>query len=587
MPNVLRVVLYATLVLSCSQPAHKAGGEQAQGPQPDPEPRIRLSDVTQAAGIAFEHVDGATGQLHMPEVMGAGAALFDADADGDLDLYLVQGNTAALASSDAPAHDPKTAARDRLLRNELIPSGHLRFTDVTETSGLEARGYGMGVTTGDVDNDGDVDLFLTNFGGPDELWLNHSVEPGETQPGALRFERVEDDRSGLGDPRWTTGASFADLDRDGWLDLVVTGYVAFDPTTTKTCYHPSSAEDYCGPQSYRALPDRLYRNRGGSEAGTFEDVTTQSGLGTTFGPGLGVVTADVDGDGWLDVLVANDAADNQLWRNQGGLRFVDDGLLAGVATNGSGQREASMGIAVFDLETDGDLDFFLTHLDTETNTLYVNQGDGTFLDRTRVAGLAADSWPFTAFGTGRLDADGDGIQDLLVLNGAVKRFNEHASASESPLAQPAQLYRGLGDGRFVLASATPAISSPAVRRGAAFGDIDNDGDIDVILTENGGPARLVRNDAPTRPWLGLRLIEHGRDALGTRIQIEQQGETSWQWVHTDGSYLSARDPRILVTGSTTGAPIQVEVTWSDGATERFDASLEERYRSLVQGTGGT
>jgi hypothetical protein len=532
-------------------------------------------DATEEAGLDFVHVNGMSGQLVLPEITGPGAALFDFDNDGDLDLYLVQGGPLGPDKTDA---DRPT---DRLYRNglEIRPDGSrsVRFTDMTGAAGLKQRGYGMGVACGDFDNDGWTDLYVTNLG-PDALLRNQG-------DGTFRDVTA---RAGLGDPRWNTSAAFFDLDRDGWLDLYVTAYVEFSLARSPRCYAPSTARDYCGPDAFPPIPDRLFRNRGG---GRFEDVTAAAGVGEARAAGLGVVAADFDGDGWIDLYVANDGDPNFLWLNRKDGTFRDQALLAGAAVNRMGSPEASMGVDAGDFDNDGDLDLFMTHLTQETHTLYVNQGRGLFEDRTAESGLGAAVRRLTGFGTGWLDFDGDGWQDLLLVAGEVRHIEALAQAGDPfPLRQPKQLWRNTGRGRFVEvppAEAGPAFALAEVSRGAAFGDVDNDGDTDVVVANNNGPARLLLNEAGGRwPWLGLRLLEAGgkRDALGALVEVLRPGLPPLvRRAHTDGSYASASDPRVLI-GLGQGSDIaEVRVRWPDGRIEAWPALPAGRYVTLRQG----
>ncbi len=539
-------------------------------------------DVAPASGIDFKHFNGMTGNFTIAEITGQGAGLVDYDGDGDLDVYLVQGQLLGTSMSEAvfPWRGPKPPT-DRLFRNDLVVredgTRKLRFTDVTSKSGIASDGYGMGVATGDFDNDGHVDLYITNLGS-NHLYRNR---------GDATFEDVTA-AAGVDDPRWSTCAAFVDYDRDGDLDLFVSNYVDFEKAPTRECYANSSARDFCGPDAYNPVPDRLFRNRGN---GTFEDVTVASGINKEFGAGFGVVAADYDSDGWIDIYVANDGDPNQLWLNNGDGTFRNEALWAGAAINSAGMAEASMGVDADDFDEDGDDDIFMTHIMEETNTLFVNDGKGLFEDRTSAAGLASISLGKTGFGTGWFDFDNDGWLDLLVLNGAVRALAERARAGDAyPLGQPNHLLRNTGKGKFEVASdrAGPSFPLIEVSRGAAFGDIDNDGDTDVLVSNNNGPARLLINQIGTNNhWLGLRLlVEDGtRDALGARVEVVRAtGKKRWRRVRTDGSFCSSRDPRVLVgLGSDTGVK-EVHVTWPDGSRETWRKLSVDSYTTLRQGS---
>jgi hypothetical protein len=526
-------------------------------------------------GLAFRYETGATGQLYYPEIVGGGAALFDFDDDGDLDVFFVQGTV--LEPGKAAAHSPPGG---RLFRNDLTPGKAPRFVDVTAASGIKALGYGMGVATGDFDNDGRVDLYVLNFGS-NQLWRNQ---------GDGTFADVTR-AAGADDPRMSLSASFADLDRDGRLDLFVTDYVDFAVDQNVTCYATSSRRDYCGPSSFPATPDRLLRNRGD---GTFEDVSQRAGIARTAGRGMGVVAADFDGDGWQDVFVANDGMANFLWRNRGDLTFEEVALPAGVAVNADGKVQANMGIAAGDFDDDGDFDLFVTHLTGETNTLWVNLSGMTFEDRTAQSGLAAPSLAHTGFGTAWIDADNDGRLDLLAVNGAVRLIDEQARRGDPfPYAETHQLFRNTG-GRFTEVSGEMGepFRRAEVGRGAAFGDVDNDGDTDVLVVNAGGPARhLVNEGGNARPWLGLRLAGRPagaraeRDMLGARVAVVRKGVPMlWRRAATDGSYASASDPRVLVGLGDAAEVTEVRVVWPDGKTETFPPPALRRYTTLVEGS---
>ena len=444
------------------------------------------------------HVTGHAGEFHQPEIMGPGAGLVDYDNDGDLDVYLVQ--SGYLEGTGTPPPAEAGDLRGRLYRNDLevAPDGSrtLRFTDVTDESGIDARAYGMGVAAGDYDNDGCVDLYLTHYG-PNQLYRN------DCDGTFTDVSRA----SGTDDPAWSVPASFVDVDRDGRLDLFVGNYLVYDPARRVTCASESGLPDYCPPERYRAAPDRLYRNRGD---GTFADVTVDRGLAGAFGPALGVATADFDGDGWIDVFVANDQQENQLWLNRGGERFEDVGLMSGTALGASGALKADMGVDAGDFDNDGDEDLFMTDLTTQGSTFYVNDGSASFEEQSARAGIRVVSLPYTGFGAGWFDYDNDGWLDLLAVNGLVtQNLDALGPDNPFPLQQPNQLLRNLGDGRFedVTAQAGPALALSEVSRGAAFGDVDNDGDTDVVVANAEGPPRLLVNEVGgARAWLGLRLV---------------------------------------------------------------------------------
>ncbi|MCP3964329.1 MAG: CRTAC1 family protein [bacterium] len=546
---------------------------------------------TAESGLDFHHFNGMSGRFYFAEVVGAGGGLLDFDGDGDLDLYLVQGRMLGPDSDIPKALIPPRhplPLRDRLYRNDLTVAADgsrtVKWVDVTESSGIDGTGYGMGVATGDYDNDGRVDLYVTQFDAPNRLWRN---EGGGTFSDATSA-------AGVGEERWSVPAVFFDFDRDGWLDLYVGNYMDYTLARNKACIGESGLRDYCGPQSYKPLPDRLFRNR---RDGTFEDVSEKSGITADFGATLGVTAADFDGDGWLDVYVANDQTANQLWLNQRDGTFANDALLLGCALNRDGQAEASMGVDAADVDGDGDLDLFMTHLTRESNTLYLNDGSGLFRDLSTGSGLGNPSWGYTGFGTAFFDYDNDGWLDLYVANGSVYIIFELAREKDPyPLHQTNQLYRNLGlgeNGRVTFAETTSeggeVFEHSGVSRGALFGDLDNDGDTDVVVTNSSGPARVLINQVGNRAhWLGLRLVtgEPRRDALGARIAVHRPGRPPlWRRARADGSFASANDPRVLIGLGEGEAVSRLEVHWPDGTVEEWDEINAGAYLTLARGTG--
>jgi hypothetical protein len=539
-------------------------------------------DATAETRLSFRHFNGMTGDFTLAEIMGSGGALFDYDGDGDLDVFFCQGAllgkgmSAALFPWKGPG--PPTS---RLFRNDLQvrPDGSrtLLFTDVTEKAGLALDGYAMGAAAGDFDNDGRVDLFVTGLNG-NHLYRNR---------GDGSFEDVTAKAHAGGDGRWGTSASFVDYDRDGFLDLYIANYVDFATDPKRPCYAASSARDFCGPQAYKPERHTLLHNRGD---GTFEDVTEAAGIAKERGAGLGVVAGDVDGDGWPDLFVGNDGNPNFLWMNQRNGTFRNEALFAGVAVNAMGKPLASMGVDLADADGDGADDIFVTNIMQDSASLFVSVDKGLFEDRTIAAGLGAATRGKTGFGAGFLDWDGDGSLDLVVVNGAVLVLPEQARRGERlPLKQASDLFRNTGKGFFELV--TPkggaALAVPEVSRGALFGDLDNDGRMDVVVTRNNGPAQLLLNrGASANHWLGLRLLTRrgSRDALGARVEVlRPSGPPLWRRCYTDGSYLSARDPRVLVGLGRDPRVSGVRVHWPGGAVETWPALPADRYVTLREG----
>ncbi len=546
-------------------------GNSVSGQTPGP-----FVDVTSQSGLDFAHGNGAEGKLLLPEVIGSGGALFDYDNDGDLDVFLVQGGSRLNFGSRTPNPESRSSG-SRLFRNDLTVKADgtrtLRFTDVTKSSGIVANGYGMGAATGDFDNDGWIDLYVTNLG-PNQLFRNN---------GDGTFTDVTA-KSGTDDPRWSTSATFFDYDRDGWLDLFIVNYVNFRAEMKRNCFSAGSARDYCNPAVYEPATDKLLHN---NRNGTFSDVSARSAIARESGRGLGVMASDFNGDGWTDLYVANDGDPNQMWINQRGSgSFVDDALLAGVAVSRAGQPQGSMGIDIADVDRDGDDDLFVTNLDNEGNTLYINGGNGLFEDRTAEFGLF--KLGFTGFGTRFMDYDNDGWLDLVVVNGAVRHLSGQLQKGDPyPLKQRSQLFRNDRGRKFadVSDSAGPPFAQLQVARGAATGDLDNDGDVDLVVFNNNGPARVLSNDVGSRRhWLGIRAIDtrYKRDAVQTRVSLaSQRGVT--KIVRTDGSYCVASDPRVLFGLGSESAAQTVRVQWAGGQVEEFSNLAVDRYYVLEPG----
>jgi hypothetical protein len=548
-----------------------------------------FSERAKESGIDFVHFNGMSGARYYPEVMGSGVALFDYDNDGDLDIFLVQGamlgpNLGPNKEQGRPIFQPQLPLRGRLYRNDSIVhadgSCTLKFVDVTEQSGISATGYGMGVAAADFNNDGWVDLYITNFG-HNQMWRNNG-------DGTFTDVTVE---SGTDVPGWSTSASFVDYDRDGWLDLFVCNYVDFRYTNQKKCLAPSGAEDYCGPLSFTPLPNRLFRNR---RDGTFEDVSARSQIGSEFQGALGVVSADFNGDGWPDLYVTNDMRPNQLWVNQRDGTFKNEALVAGCALNRDGAPQSSMGVDAGDLLGRGFEDLVVLNLTGQYADLYENNGKGWFEDKSYEAGIALATHRSTGFGLGMFDYDNDGWLDLLMVNGSVTLIEELArKGNPYPLAQSNLLFHNNGKGQFenVTSRAGPAFSVLEVGRGAAFGDIDNDGDIDVIVSNSNGPARLLVNNVGHRkPWIGFRMVgdKYHRDMLGTRVAVfRRNASTLWRRVHSDGSYCSSSDPRILFGLGDHPEITKVQAHWVSGRVEEWTGLPLRKYTTLREGSGTT
>ncbi len=522
-------------------------------------------DVTTEAGLdyAFDRVQG--GGYFMPDSLAGGCAFFDYDADGDLDVYVVLGRF----------HDGvvQPDGANRLFRQESDG----RFTDVSADSGAADSGYGMGVAVGDIDNDGYPDLFVTNYG-PNTLLRNN---------GDGTFSDVTA-RAGVGDARWGASAGFFDFDRDGFLDLFVSNYVQFEPGSVAR--DSGGQPEYPGPECCPGTADILYRNDGD---GTFTDISGAVGIADALGKGLGVGFADLDFDGRLDIYVANDGESNRAWVHDsgGGLRDVAGSL--GVGLNSYGVAEASMGVVTADLDEDLKVDLFLTHLFQETNTLYLAADGGPFADATLGSGLGKQSTDFTGFGVAAIDIDLDGRPELAVVNGRVLRTQAQTGSERVdhwlPYAEQNLLFWNEGARRFRQAGGEcGAFCSVGVGRGLAAGDVDNDGDADLLMTSADGRIRLLRNVRPhDGHWLGLRLVDtHGpRDATGAVVELRLGERTLRGAVAPAQSYLSSLDPRILFGLGAADSIGGIRVIWSDGTVEVFDADAVDRYHDLVRGDG--
>jgi hypothetical protein len=538
-------------------------------------------DQAQATGLDFVHFNGMSGGFYQPEIMAPGVGLFDYDNDGDLDVYLVQGRMLGTGKTFAEAVLPPKGPqplRGRLYRSDLDGTRTVRFTDVTEQSGLDARGYGMGVAAGDYDNDGCVDLYLTNFG-PNQLFRNNcdGTFTDVSRP------------SGVADDGWSVPAAFVDFDRDGWLDLFVGHYLVYSVDRHINCFTESRLPDYCPPERYRPEPDRLYRNL---QNGTFADVTASSGVARAFGPALGVATADFNGDKWIDIFVANDQKENQLWINQRDGTFKDMALLSGAALSATGSLNANMGVDAGDFDNDGDEDVFITELNGQGSTLYVNDGTGRFEEQSARTGIRLMTLPYNGFGAGWFDYDNDGWLDILAVNGLVtQNLDALGPGNPFPLQQPNLLIRNLGTGKFedVTQRAGAVFRLSEVSRGAAFGDIDNDGDVDVVVTNAAGQVRLLLNQVGNRQhWLGLRLVgaDGRRDMLGARVAIiRSDGPTLWRRARADGSYASANDPRVVVGLGRSTAVRAIQVIWPSGQVEEWSDMPVDRYTIVREGSG--
>ena len=523
---------------------------------------VVFTDVTGPAGIRFTHNTGAFGAKYMPETFGAGALWLDVDGDGWQDLLLVNG-TAWPERDDAATH----AA---LYRNDRDGT----FTDITRGSGLDVPLYGLGGAAADFDNDGHVDVYLTVLG-PNRLFRG---------AGDGTFTDVTG-TAGVGDPGFSTAALWFDYDKDGHLDLFVGNYVHWSPETDLFCSLTGDTKSYCTPESYQGQSGTLYRNRGDS---TFEDVTTAAGLRAPSAKALGAVMLDFNDDGWMDLFVANDTQPDQLFENRGDGTFEDIGVLAGVAFSDAGVARAGMGVDAADYDRSGRADLVIGHFSTEMMALYHNEGNGLFIDEGPRSAIGRSTLLTLTFGCFFFDFDLDGWPDIFAANGHVADDVERVQARIT-YAQPPQLFRNLGGGRFEEVTAPDtALGAPQVGRGAAYADFDGDGDLDVVVTANGGAPRLLRNDGGNDNHV-LRIRTMGttsnRDGIGARIDVTAGGATRWQVVRTGSSYLSQSElPVTFGLGDGTRVDA-LEVTWPSGRVDRIGAVSADRTITVEEGAG--
>ena len=522
-----------------------------------------FSEEASERGVDFVHHSGYDGRPMMPEMIGGGVALADLDADDDLDLYLVQSGRV-----DKTLGEEFSA--NRLYRNR----GDGFFEEVPGAAGAGDRGYGMGVAAGDYDNDGDIDLYVTNLG-PNVLLRNDGAA-GFTDVTAI---------SGVGDPGWSTAANFIDVDVDGDLDLFVVNYINWTLEIEQDCYVKTFYVTYCGPTAYDVpAMDRLYRNNGD---GTFTDITSAAGINVAFGNGLGTVAADFNGDGLPDLFVANDASTNQLWINLGNLRFEEDCLLWSCAMDMDGIEKAGMGVAAADVDDDGDSDLLVVNLERQTDSFFQNEGT-YFRDSTRLVGIGPTSMRHTRFGVTFADFDNDGRLDLYEANGKVGLAEPD---KEHGYAEPNVLFRGsIRDGaiRFDEVKPSGGVSPGLVHtsRGLAVGDVDDDGGLDMVIVNRDGPTYLLMNRAGRGNWARFRVVgAHGRDAHGATVSATVAGRRLSRAVQPSASYLASSDPRVHFGLGEAGAARNVTVRWPGGVEEAFGDFATGAIYELRQGGG--
>ena len=534
-------------------------------------PLPQFVDIARQAGVVFHHTNGASADKHLVETMGSGGLFFDYDNDGWIDVFLVDGGSLA---------DPGVArrARHRLFHNlGLSGKGQgVRFEDVTERSGIQHRGYGMGACAGDYDGDGRPDLYITSDG-PNALYRNR---------GDGTFVDVTA-TAHVADSRWSASCAFADLDRDGDLDLWVTHYVDADRARSPFCGDARSGiRFYCHPLKYDPLPNTVYRNDGN---GVFTDVTAASGVGALRANGLGVVVADYDNDGLPDVFVANDTMPNFLFHNTGNMKFVETGLVSGIALAADGKARAGMGIDAGDYDGDGRLDLVITNLDFEMHTLQRGLERGLFGYATTESGIGFPTLPFVGFGVAFLDFDNDTQLDIAIANGHILD-NAPLFRTGSTYMQRKLLFRNTTGRRFaeVGRNAGPAFAAEKVGRGLAIGDIDNDGDLDLLVTNNGQDAELLRNDGGNRAnAILVRLRGAGRNtgAIGARVRLTVGSRTQIRDIRAGSSYLSQNDLRAHFGLGAAARADRIEVLWPSGKTETFSGVPANQIVTVEEGKG--
>ena len=537
-----------------------------------------FTDVTTAAGLRFKHNSGAVGKKYLPETMGSGCAFLDVDNDGWQDVLFVQstnwpdsGARGSGARGSGARGSGASPSYPALYRN----NGNGTFTDITRAAGLAVEMYGLGVAAADYDNDGDTDIYITALG-PDRLFRNS---------GSARFEDVTA-RAGVGDPGFSSSALWFDHDRDGRLDLFVANYVDWSIEKDLFCTLDGRAKSYCTPESYKGQSPTLYRNKGD---GTFENVTRKAGLYDPSNKMLGLALIDYDNDGLLDVFAANDTQPNRLYRNKGDGTFTDVGLTAGVAFNEAGVARAGMGVDAADYDGSGRQSLIIGNFSNEMMALYANEGKGLFIDEAPASTIGKATQLTLTFACFFFDFDLDGLPDIFAANGHVAD-DIGAVQRNVTYAQAPHLFHNRGNKKFdVLSSSVgEAFRQPVVARGAAYADYDRDGDLDLLVTTNNGPARLLRNDGGPNRMLRVTTVgvQSNRDGIGTKVRVSVEGGPArWGIVKTGSSYLSQSELPLTFGLGQAAKITGVEITWPNGKTEKIAGVAANQAITVQEGKG--
>ncbi|HEY3569681.1 MAG TPA: CRTAC1 family protein [Thermoanaerobaculia bacterium] len=545
----------AALGLAAAAPAPRAAA-------PAPAAGIRFTDVTAASGVRFTHNSGRAGKKYLPETMGSGVALFDADGDGWLDILLI---------NSRDWQPGKRRSLPALYRNNHNGT----FTDITRGSGLDVETYGLGVAAADYDNDGREDVYITSLDG-DRLFHNE---------GGGRFKDVTA-AAGIKNANFGTSAAWLDYDRDGKADLFVSNYVQWSKEKDLWCSLDGKTKSYCTPESYKGAAAKLYHNLGG---GRFEDVSQKAGIADPNSKSLGVTVLDYNGDGWPDLFVANDTQPNKLYRNQKNGTFKDEAVEAGVAFSEEGTARGAMGVDAADYDRSGRPHLLVGNFTNEMLALYHNEGNGVFVDEAPSSSVGQASLLTLTFGAFFFDYDLDGLPDILAANGhleeEINRVQPKVTYKQAPL-----LFRNLGKGKFQSVAATlgPDLSRPIVARGAAYGDLDNDGDLDVVITTNHGPAYVFRNDGGNRNhWLRVRTVgtRSSRDGLGAVVRVTSAGGKQWAMVRSGSSYCSQSQMAPTFGLGPDKVVQSLEIDWPSGVKQHFANVPVNQVVTVEEGKG--